>query len=308
MVSTPRFFRLRSSQPRNASSVNASGTSGVRAAPDLGGHGHAVVAVLAQCPADQPLAATVAVGVGGVEERDTGLESCRQHRERVVLPDIAPVGAELPATETDDRDLPSSSAELPGLHPGTLCRMPVPDPRASEPSSATRNISWREAGGIEHPQELSGSPSPGVVEHRVLRSPVMARMEPLAIEECQDPELRALLGHFVDTLGFVPNSLLTMQRVPGLAKAVVQMNKAVFDPSGRVDLGPQAAGRAHGERGVRMSVLQGSHHGECVPPWCRRAEDGGGVRLPDERAVLRRRAGRSGLRDVGCVRAERCHR
>ena len=65
----------------------------------------------------------------------------------------------------------------------------------------------------------------------------MARMDPLAIEDCSDPELRELLEHFVRTLGFVPNSLLTMQRVPGLAKAVVQMNKAVFDPKGRVDLG-----------------------------------------------------------------------
>ena len=65
----------------------------------------------------------------------------------------------------------------------------------------------------------------------------MARMEPLALEDCADPELRALLDHFVGTLGFVPNSLLTMQRVPALAKAVVQLNKAVFDPKGRVDLG-----------------------------------------------------------------------
>ena len=65
----------------------------------------------------------------------------------------------------------------------------------------------------------------------------MARMEPLPLEECDDPELRELLDHFVTTLGFVPNSLLTMQRVPGLAKAVVGMNKAVFDPKGRVDLG-----------------------------------------------------------------------
>ena len=65
----------------------------------------------------------------------------------------------------------------------------------------------------------------------------MARMEPLPLEDCADPELRALLDHFVGTLGFVPNSLLTMQRVPALAKAVVQMNKAVFDPKGRVDLG-----------------------------------------------------------------------
>ncbi len=65
----------------------------------------------------------------------------------------------------------------------------------------------------------------------------MSRMQPLTIDECSDPELRATLEHFVDTLGFVPNSLLTMQRVPAIAKAVVQFNRAVFDPSGRVDLG-----------------------------------------------------------------------
>lgn len=65
----------------------------------------------------------------------------------------------------------------------------------------------------------------------------MSRMIPLPIEECPDPELRATLDHFVNTLGFVPNSLLTMQRVPAIAKAVVQMNRAVFAPDGLVDLG-----------------------------------------------------------------------
>ena len=65
----------------------------------------------------------------------------------------------------------------------------------------------------------------------------MSRMNPLAIESCADPELRGALEHFVKTLGFVPNSLLTMQRVPSIAKAVVQLNRAVFDPAGRVDLG-----------------------------------------------------------------------
>ncbi len=65
----------------------------------------------------------------------------------------------------------------------------------------------------------------------------MSRMQPLPIEECPDPELKATLEHFVNTLGFVPNSLLTMQRVPAFAKSVVQMNRAVFAPDGKVDLG-----------------------------------------------------------------------
>lgn len=65
----------------------------------------------------------------------------------------------------------------------------------------------------------------------------MARMDPIPLEECSDPELRRTFDHFVTTLGFVPNSLLTMQRVPAFAKAVVQMNRAVFRPGGKVDLG-----------------------------------------------------------------------
>jgi len=59
----------------------------------------------------------------------------------------------------------------------------------------------------------------------------------MSLDDCPDPELRATLEHFVNTLGFVPNSLLTMQRVPAFAKAVVLMNRAVFDPNGRLDLG-----------------------------------------------------------------------
>jgi uncharacterized peroxidase-related enzyme len=62
-------------------------------------------------------------------------------------------------------------------------------------------------------------------------------MEPLPLGDCSDPELAAALGHFTATLGFVPNSLLTMQRVPAIARAVIQLNRAVFSPDGEVDLG-----------------------------------------------------------------------
>ena len=65
----------------------------------------------------------------------------------------------------------------------------------------------------------------------------MARMEPIPAEDCTDPGLAEALGHFTRTLGFVPNSLLTMQRVPAIALAVIQLNRAVFAPDGEVDLG-----------------------------------------------------------------------
>jgi alkylhydroperoxidase family enzyme len=65
----------------------------------------------------------------------------------------------------------------------------------------------------------------------------MARMEPLPIDASGDEELTGIFNHFVGTLGMVPNSLLTMQRVPPIAKATVAFNRAVFAPDGKVDLG-----------------------------------------------------------------------
>lgn len=65
----------------------------------------------------------------------------------------------------------------------------------------------------------------------------MARMTPIPAAECTDPDLAAALAHWTKTLGFVPNSILTMQRVPAIALAVIQLNRAVFAPDGEVDLG-----------------------------------------------------------------------
>ena len=62
-------------------------------------------------------------------------------------------------------------------------------------------------------------------------------MQPIPAEACADPDLANALGHFTKTLGFVPNSLLTMQRVPAIAMAVIQLNRAVFAADGEVDLG-----------------------------------------------------------------------
>ena len=42
---------------------------------------------------------------------------------------------------------------------------------------------------------------------------------------------------FLSTLGFTPNSVLTMQRKPKLVQAFAQLNAAVMDPAGEVDLG-----------------------------------------------------------------------
>ena len=49
-----------------------------------------------------------------------------------------------------------------------------------------------------------------------------------------DAEVAQLSTFFNETLGFCPNSVLTMQRRPAIAKAFIQLNKAVMANEGRV--------------------------------------------------------------------------
>jgi uncharacterized peroxidase-related enzyme len=63
----------------------------------------------------------------------------------------------------------------------------------------------------------------------------MARLQPLSPNTT--PELKAHFDFFLGTLGFTPNSVLTMQRKPKLVQAFAQLNAAVMDPAGEVGLG-----------------------------------------------------------------------
>ena len=63
----------------------------------------------------------------------------------------------------------------------------------------------------------------------------MSRLKPLPPETT--PELKAHFDFFLGTLGFTPNSVLTMQRKPHLVKAFAQLNAAVMAPDGEVELG-----------------------------------------------------------------------
>ena len=60
----------------------------------------------------------------------------------------------------------------------------------------------------------------------------MALVTPLSPEH--DPETRALAEFFNETLGFCPNSVLTMQRRPAISKAFINLNKAVMANEGKV--------------------------------------------------------------------------
>ena len=49
-----------------------------------------------------------------------------------------------------------------------------------------------------------------------------------------DLETTALAEFFNETLGFCPNSVLTMQHRPAISKAFINLNKAVMTNEGRV--------------------------------------------------------------------------
>ena len=63
----------------------------------------------------------------------------------------------------------------------------------------------------------------------------MAHMKPLPAD--LNPELADDFAIFQNILGFVPNSLLTMQRVPEMVNGFGKLTKAVMSESGGVDLG-----------------------------------------------------------------------
>jgi hypothetical protein len=63
----------------------------------------------------------------------------------------------------------------------------------------------------------------------------MARLDPLPRDAV--PDLDDDFAFFERTLGFVPNSLLTMARRPALVRGMIALSRGVYDPKGEVDLG-----------------------------------------------------------------------
>jgi len=60
----------------------------------------------------------------------------------------------------------------------------------------------------------------------------MALVNPL--DSNHNEEIRQLAEFFNETLGFCPNSVLTMQHRPRIAKAFIELNMAVMENNGRV--------------------------------------------------------------------------
>ncbi|MCE3272120.1 MAG: hypothetical protein K0S57_2517 [Ramlibacter sp.] len=91
----------------------------------------------------------------------------------------------------------------------------------------------------------------------------MHRLQPLPPETT--PELKAHFDFFLSTLGFTPNSVLTMQRKPKLVKAFADLNAAVMDPAGEVELGfrrliGHVASKAAGCLYCQAHTLLGAHN------------------------------------------------
>jgi alkylhydroperoxidase family enzyme len=79
------------------------------------------------------------------------------------------------------------------------------------------------------------------------------------------PELADQFASFLKSLGFVPNSVLTMQRKPALVRAFVQMQAVIWSPDSKVDRGLKrliafAASRAVGDAYSMAHTASGAIH------------------------------------------------
>jgi len=89
------------------------------------------------------------------------------------------------------------------------------------------------------------------------------RLDPLPPEHT--PELAPLFDSFRRTLGFVPNSALTMQRKPKLLQAFVALQAALWEPDSKVDRGlkrliAHVAARVAGCRYCQAHTASGALH------------------------------------------------
>jgi alkylhydroperoxidase family enzyme len=91
----------------------------------------------------------------------------------------------------------------------------------------------------------------------------VSRFDPLPPEH--SPELKEQFDSFFKSLGFVPNSVLTMQRKPSLVHAFVGLQSAIWGPESEVDRGlkrliAHVASRAAGDAYSMAHTASGALH------------------------------------------------
>jgi alkylhydroperoxidase family enzyme len=134
------------------------------------------------------------------------------------------------------------------------------------------------------------------------RTRLSPRLAPLPA----DPALEKQFEAFKKFLGFVPNSLLIMQRKPEMVRAFAQMMAAVWDPESTVDCGferllAHVASRAAGCQYCMAHTIEGALHfgvDEKKAP---------NLELPDDPALYRGRAHSPRCRSRSFIGAERRH-
>src|SRR5215471_8785929 len=89
------------------------------------------------------------------------------------------------------------------------------------------------------------------------------RLEPLPVD--YTPELKEHFEAVGKNLGFVPNSVLIMQRKPKMVQAFAQMAAAIWDPDSEVDRGfkrliAHVASRAAGCQYCMAHTIGGAAH------------------------------------------------
>src|SRR5262249_36993769 len=124
------------------------------------------------------------------------------------------------------------------------------------------------------------------------RSVMVARLEPLSPDHT--PELKDQFASFLKSLGFVPNSVLTMQRSPKLGRAFVTLQSASWGPDSTVDLGLKRlvgymASRSAGDAYSMAHTASGALHFGVKPEKLAAVADCATSPLfsPAERAALR---------------------
>lgn len=91
----------------------------------------------------------------------------------------------------------------------------------------------------------------------------VARLAPLPLGTF--PDLKETFERFAKALGFVPNSMLIMQRRPKLVKALAGLTATIWDPEGAVEPGfkrllAHVASRAHGCQYCMAHAAGGALH------------------------------------------------
>ena len=91
----------------------------------------------------------------------------------------------------------------------------------------------------------------------------MSRLGPLP--PGHSPELKEQFDSFLGSLGFVPNSVLTMQRNPKLVRAFVTLQGAIWGPDSKVDRGlkrliAHVASRSAGDAYSMAHTASGALH------------------------------------------------